>query len=425
MLNQVPLVRKARGAYYGWWVLGATFVLGVLSGGIFSHSNAIFFGPIKRDLGLTSAQTSLIFSLVRAEGSFAGPIVGRFVDRFGSRPMIMVGGLLASVGFMTLHWVHNYVLFVVVFVGVVGVGKSSGLGQVLIGAVNRWFIRRRSLAMSICITGFASGGAVLLPLVTLGVNTVGWRDVMLFSGIFMAIIVVPLASLVRHSPERMGIEPDLPLAQDGKPDPRPAVVDFTVRQALRTKSYWILFTGSVLRITMWGAISVHSVEMFVWKGMSQGEAGLMFSLMFLLSIPMRLVAGFLGDRVPLQPMMGGGMVAAALAVLAMLVLDGNKAVYLFVVLMAVEQGGSTLNWVALGNFFGRTSFATLMGIVSTAFNLGMLVSPIYAGYVFDQTGSYTVVLVSFLPIYLVSGAFFLMVRKPKAPVAAMAAVYGR
>ena len=425
MLNQVPLVRKARGAYYGWWVLGATFVLGVLSGGIFSHSNAIFFGPIKRDLGLTSAQTSLIFSLVRAEGSFAGPIVGRFVDKFGSRPMIMVGGLLASVGFMTLHWVHNYVLFVVVFVGVVGVGKSSGLGQVLIGAVNRWFIRRRSLAMSICITGFASGGAVLLPLVTLGVNTVGWRDVMLFSGIFMAIIVVPLASLVRHSPERMGIEPDLPLAQDGKPDPRPAVVDFTVRQALRTKSYWILFTGSVLRITMWGAISVHSVEMFVWKGMSQGEAGLMFSLMFLLSIPMRLVAGFLGDRVPLQPMMGGGMVAAALAVLAMLVLDGNKAVYLFVILMAVEQGGSTLNWVALGNFFGRTSFATLMGIVSTAFNLGMLVSPIYAGYVFDQTGSYTVVLVSFLPIYLVSGVFFLIVRKPTAPVTAMAAVYRR
>ena len=425
MLNQVPLVRKARGAYYGWWVLGATFVLGVLSGGIFSHSNAIFFGPIKRDLGLTSAQTSLIFSLVRAEGSFAGPIVGRFVDKFGSRPMIMVGGLLASVGFMTLHWVHNYVLFVVVFVGVVGVGKSSGLGQVLIGAVNRWFIRRRSLAMSICITGFASGGAVLLPLVTLGVNTVGWRDVMLFSGIFMAIIVVPLASLVRHSPERMGIEPDLPLAQDGKPDPRPAVVDFTVRQALRTKSYWILFTGSVLRITMWGAISVHSVEMFVWKGMSQGEAGLMFSLMFLLSIPMRLVAGFLGDRVPLQPMMGGGMVAAALAVLAMLVLDGNKAVYLFVILMAVEQGGSTLNWVALGDYFGRTSFATLMGIVSTAFNLGMLVSPIYAGYVFDQTGSYTVVLVSFLPIYLVSGVFFLIVRKPTAPVTAMAAVYRR
>ena len=170
-------------------------------------------------------------------------------------------GAAHGVGFMALHWVHNSVLFVVVFVGVVGVGKSSGLGQVLIGAVNRWFIRRRSLAMSICITGFASGGAVLLPLVTLGVNTVGWRDVMLFSGIFMAIIVVPLASLVRHSPERMGIEPDLPLAQDGKPDPRPAMVDFTVRQALRTESYWILFSGWVLRITMWGAAAFSMNQM--------------------------------------------------------------------------------------------------------------------------------------------------------------------
>ena len=426
MLNQVPLVRKARGAYYGWWVLAATFVLGVLSGGIFAHSNAIFFGPIKRDLGLNSAQTALIFSLARAEGSFAGPIVGWLVDKFGSRPMIMAGGLLASAGFIALHWVDNYVLFVVIFVGVVATGKSAGLGQVLISAVNRWFIRRRSLAMSICITGFASGGAVLLPLITIGVHTIGWRDVMLYSGIFMAIIVIPLASVVRHSPERMGIEPDLPLPQEGVSTTQPANIDFTVRQALRTRSYWILFTGSVLRITLWGAISVHAVEMFVWKGMSDESAGLMFSLMFLLSIPMRLGVGYLGDRFPLQPMMGGGMVAAALAVLAMLVLEGNTAVYLFVGLMALEQGGSTLNFVALGNFFGRTSFGTLMGIISTAFNLGMLVSPIYAGVVFDRTGSYSLVLITFLPIYLTSGVFFLMARKPKAPVLSPTpASYGR
>ena len=425
MLNQIPLVRKARGAYYGWWVLTATFILGVLSGGIFAHSNSIFFGPIRRDLGLNSGQTALIFSLARAEGSFAGPIVGRLVDKFGARPMIIAGGLLASAGFIALHWVHSYVLFVAIFVGVVGVGKSSGLGQVLISAVNRWFIRRRSLAMSICITGFASGGAVLLPLITIGVNTIGWRDVMLYSGIFMAIMVVPLASLVRHSPERMGIEPDLPLAQDGKPQTQSAIVDFTVRQALRTKSYWTLFAGSVLRITLWGAISVHAVPMFVWKGMSEETAGLMFSLMFFLSIPMRLGVGYLGDRIALQPMMGSAMVFAALAVLAMLVMDGNIAVYLFVFLMALEQGGSTLNFVALGNFFGRTSFGTLMGIISTAFNLGMLVSPIYAGIVFDRTDSYSLVLITFLPIYLVSGVFFLIVRKPDAPVFAPAAVFGR
>jgi MFS family permease len=250
---------------------------------------------------------------------------------------------------------------------------------------------------------------------------------MLYSGIFMGIIVIPLASLVRYSPERMGIGADLPFPKEGETASRPVVVDFTVRQALRTKSYWILFAGSVLRISLWGTISLHSVEMFVWKGMSHEQAGLMFSLMFLLSIPLRLLVGVLGDKFPLPPMMGAGMVSAALAVVAMLVMDGNIAVYLFVTLMAIEQGTSSLNWVSLGNFFGRTSFATLMGLISVAFNIGMLITPIYAGLMFDRTGSYTVVLVSFLPIYLAAGVFFLMTRKPDAPVTARtaAAAYGR
>ena len=405
--------------------MAATFMLGTLSGGIFSNSSGIFFGPIKRDMGLNSAQTALIFSLVRAEGSIAGPIVGRFVDKFGSRPMIIFGGLLASFGFIALHWVHNYVLFIIIFVGVVGVGKSAGLGQVLISAVNRWFIRRRSLAMSICITGFSSGGAAILPLITLGVSTIGWRDVMLYSGIFMGLIVIPLASMVKHSPEREGIGPDLPFPVEGEEEARAVLVDFTVRQALRTKSYWILFAGSVLRISLWGTVSVHAVEMFVWKGMSHELAGLMFSVMFLLSIPLRLIVGVLGDKWPLQPMMGTGMVAAALATLALLVVDGNLAVYLFVALMALEQGTSSLNWVSLGNFFGRTSFATLMGLISVAFNIGMLITPIYAGVVFDRTDSYAIVLVSFLPIYLAAGVFFLFTRKPAAPVSAREMAYGR
>ena len=425
-IGSVPQVavgaRKAKSVYFGWWVLVSTFLLGVISGGIFSHSNGIFFGPIKEDLRLSSTQTSLIFSLARAEGSVAGPIVGPLVDRFGSQPMIIIGGIIAGLGFIALHWVHGYLLFVVIFIGLVSTGKSAGLGQVLLSAVNRWFIRRRSLAMSICITGFSSGGAVLLPLVTIGVHTIGWRDVMLYSGIFMCLIVLPLAAIIRHSPERMGLEPDgikpgaAPASTQGTTQPaRDTSGDFTVAQALRTQAFWILSAGTIMRITLWGAISIHSVEMMVWKGMGQETAGLMFSLMFFLSIPMRIGAGVLGDRMPIQPLMCGGMMAAGLATLAMLVIEGNIGIYLFVFLMAVEQGGSTLNWVALGNFFGRSSFGTLMGMMSFCFNMGMLVSPIYAGWIVDQTQSYTLVLLTFIPVYMASGGLFLLARKPTLP----------
>ena len=410
--------------YYGWWVLAAVFTLGLMSGGIFSFSNAIFFGPIKQDLLLTSAQTSLIFALARAEGSIAGPIVGRLVDKFGARSMIISGGLLASLGFMLLHWIDNYWVFVIIFVGVVSTGKSAGLGQTLLSAVNLWFIKRRALAMSICITGFSSGGAVLLPLITIGVHTIGWRDVMLYSGLFMLIIVIPLGRVVRHSPESMGLEPDGEASAGNheltntvtEPVPIDSPHDFLVREALRTREYWILLAGSVMRITLWGAISVHGVEMMVWHGMAREAAGFMFSLMFLLSIPTRLIAGYFGDKLPLQPFLCMGMVAAAMACVSLLFLGGDLGVVIFVLLMAVEQGCSTLNWVALGNYFGRRSFATLMGIMSTCFNIGMLISPIYAGVLFDRTHTYTVVLFTFIPIYVASGIFFLLSRRPRSPV---------
>ena len=413
--------------YYGWWIILATFVLGALSGGLFWQSNSIFFGPIKEDLRLNSAKTSVIFATSRAEGSIAGPFVGRLVDRFGARPMILVGGLMAGLGYVLLHRVDNYWVFMAVFVLIVSAGRSAGMGQTLLSAANTWFVRRRSMAMSICITGFSSGGAVILPLITVGVHSIGWRDVMLYSGIFMCIMVVPLAMVVRRSPESMGLLPDgdepgrAAEARRGDRRPVEVPVDFSVREALGTNAYWVLLVATVLRIGLWGAVSLHMVEMFAWKGIERETAGFLFSLLFFLSVPTRLTAGYLGDRLPIQPLLCAGMASGALATLCLLGLEGNLAVYAFIVLLAVEQGGSTLNWVILGNYFGRKSFATLMGIMSTCFNIGMLFTPIYAGWIFDSTDSYKLVLMTFAPFYALAAVCYLGVRRPEPPRRASAA----
>ena len=425
MASVARLQARIGRVYYGWWIILSTFVLGALSGGLFWQSNSIFFGPIKDDLRLNSARTSIIFATSRAEGSIAGPFVGRLVDVFGPRPMILAGGLMAGLGYVLLHRVDSYWVFLAIFVLVVSAGRSAGMGQTLLSAVNTWFVRQRSMAMSICITGFSSGGAVILPLVTLGVHSLGWRDVMLYSGIFMCIVVVPLAVVVRRSPESMGLLPDgdepdqgpnhVNNATTGELPPKEAPVDFSVREALATGAYWVLLTATVLRIGLWGAVSLHMVEIFVWKGTDREMAGFLFSLLFFLSVPTRLGAGYLGDRLPIQPLLCASMALGGLATLCLLGLEGNLAVYVFVVLLALEQGGSTLNWVLLGNFFGRKSFATLMGIMSTCFNIGMLFTPIYAGWVFDTTDSYRLVLLTFTPFYGLAALFYLGVRRPQPP----------
>ena len=418
MVTLTAAKSRLKKVYFGWWVLASTFVLGAMSGGVFGNSNAIFFGPVKEDLGLSSAQTSLIFSLSRAQGSVAGPVVGWIVDRFGARPMVIAGGLAASLGFILLSGVHNYWIYLLIFIGVVSTGRSAGLGQTLLSAVNKWFVRRRSLAMSICITGFTSGGAVLLPLITLGVHTIGWRDVMLYSGIFMAVITVPLAMLIRTSPESMGLEPDggnTPERGGNRRRTSTVPYDFSVGEALRTRAFWVLMIGAILRTSLWGGISVHAVEMLVWRGLDSQTAGFMFSLMFLLAVPMRLGAGALGQRFSIQPLLFVGEVLAGTAMASLLFLPGWLPILLFVGLLSVEQGSSTLHWVALGNYFGRASFATLMGIMSTCFNIGMLLTPLYAGWIFDHTGTYNLVLLTFVPVYGASAITCLLMRRPVPP----------
>ena len=268
----------------------------------------------------------------------------------------------------------------------------------------------------------------MVPFIVLGVHSIGWRDVMLYSGIFMAIIVIPLAMFVRHSPERMGIEPEgMHLVRRREairgltPSATPLSLDFTVREALRTRAFWVMLAASVIRISIWGAVSVHAVQIIQWKGIDERTAGFMFSLMFLLAIPATLGAGVLGMRFPPQPLLAIGTSGIALGMLSLVLLDGQPAVYIFVALMAIGEGAGSLNWIALGDFFGRRSFATLFGIMSACFNIGLLGTPIYAGWIRDtHNESYSLVLMTFAPLYGICALLYLLMRKPPTPVRSQA-----
>ena len=423
MTPAFPFVRRVKGVYYGWWVLASTFVIWVLAGGLFHNSAPILFGPIRDDLRLNSTQASIVFAMQRAEGSVAGPIVGPLVDRFGSMPLIIGGGVMAGVGYIILHWTHNYWLFMFVFVGIVAVGRSAGLGgHPLMSAINRWFHRRLSLAMAISTTGGTVGGIVILPLVTLGVHTIGWRDVLLYSGILTVFAIVPLGLMVRHSPERMGLrlegarpveglqsEPETQGEGQSQRDGR----DFSVREALKTRAWWVLLIATTVGVGVQGAISLHSVQMMVWKGMDEKTAGFMITAMWSMAIPLRIGIGALGMRMPVHWLLFFGRVFAGMALLALLLMEGTLGIVVFIVLLAVGEGGGTLAFVGLGQLFGRSSYGTLMGFMSSTINVGLMVSPIVAGRIVDtHDGDYSLALISFIPCYLSAALLFLYMGNP-------------
>ena len=422
MASLAGLRHRFIGIYPGWWVVGACCFLALFPGAIFSYGFPVFYIPIRDELMLTDTQVSLIFALSRGEAGVGGPIVGWMIDRFDSRPIVLIFGLLAGVGLIFLSGVSGYWVFVLVYVGVVSVGNNSGFGQTFLAVTNRWFVRRRAIGMTLVITCYTAGGAMLIPVLSRGVEAMGWRDVMLYSGIFVAVVVIPFSLLIRRSPESMGID----LAEVGEAvepssetsSAQSSGQDFTVREALLTPTYWFILLASAFRISVTSGILVHAIPIMVWKGTSEQAGADLMALLFFVSIPTRLLIGFSGLRLPGQGVLGVGMAVGAVSLLALVLVQGTWIIFPFVAGLAILEGAAVLNWVLLGNLFGRRSFATLSGIISVFYSAGMMLTPLFLGWMVDRTGGYTESLLVLTGLYAASAVLFAIARRPRTRVAA-------
>lgn len=427
MASLTALRARLGNTYPGWWVLAACCFIAVVPGAIFSYGFPVFFIPIRNDLMLSSTKTSLIFALARGEAGVGGPLVGWIVDRFDSRPIVMIGGLMAGVGLIILSGIDNYWVFMLVYVALVSVGNNSGFGQTLLAVTNRWFVRRKAVGMTMVITCYTIGGALLVPLLSRGVDYLGWRDVMLYAGIFVAVIVIPAALLIRRSPESMGVnladfgeESESAPAEPVRPGgPQGTEIntgkDFTVGEALRTPAFWFILLGSAFRISVTGGILVHGIPIMVWKGTSEQTGANVIALLFLISIPTRFLIGMSGVRFSGQYLLAAGMAVGSASLLGLIFIGDIWIVYVFVVGLALLEGAATLNWVVVGTFFGRRNFATLTGIISIFYSTGMMLTPLFLGWMFDKTGSYTTSLLTLAALYGASAVLFGISRQPRLP----------
>lgn len=416
--------RRRPRVFYGWWVVAAASFLGLFGNGSISQGFPRFFTPIQADLGLTAAQMSLVFSLARAEGSVGGPLIGWAVDRIGARPMVLAGGLVTGIGTILLSRADSYWELLVLFSGLVSLGKSSGFGQTLMAAVNQWFIRRRSVAMSTLMTAFAGGGAFVVLLLNWGIQGLGWRDTLLWTGVFIIVMTLPASLVIRSRPEDMGLRPDGDEPEDGGGSGRRqrgrggGEISFTLRQALRTRTYWLIMAGSFVRVSATNGILIHIFPIMALRGVSEDEATAWVSAMFFLGIPLRFLLGVTTDKFRSNQLLALGMALGAVGMGGLWIGPGLLGLLLFVVGIAIVEGITSVNWLMLSDYYGRGRFATLMGVMSLFMNIGLFVSPLAAGYVRDATGSYYIILAVFTPLYLVSGLAFLFATRPDPPASA-------
>jgi len=406
--------------FYGWWIVVIGCVLDAVKGGTYNTGFTLYFLPVLEEMHLSRAATSLPFSLAKLESSLAGPLAGYLIDRFDVRVMLVVGTILAGLGFVLLSFTQSYFLFLLVFIGPVTTGFQLGFNHATLAAVNHWFRRKRALAMSVVQTGQAIGGVVILPLVAFLVLAFGWRAAALASGV-VVLMLLPLALLVRRAPESMGLLPDGERAasQDRSPDGRTRAHagdtrEFTTREALRTPTFWLLATFHSLRNIPYSAVTVHLVPLLVWKGLDQPTAAIFVGLVALSTVFVRPLTGWLGDRQSKEKIGTMGVLLGAMGLVVLTYSEGAVwTLVVFAVLFSFGDGVNSVTWALVGDCFGRQSFATIRGWIGMVQSFASMPAAVFMGWMYDQTQSYTYALIPLVVSYAVSGLILWWLPHPE------------
>ncbi|MEC9014141.1 MAG: MFS transporter, partial [Chloroflexota bacterium] len=191
------LIRVMRGMFYGWKLAGlALFVIGLASGPVWSGVG-VWVKALEMHFGWSRAQLTGAFSLAQLEGSILGPFLGYLIDRLGPRRMVFAGLVITGLGFVLFSRTDNLLIFYVSY-GLIMLGTAAGSWLPLMTVVNRWFIRKRGLAMAVAAEGSPLGGLLMLPVLAWAVTPshYGWSTTALWIGITFLGLAFPISRFI-------------------------------------------------------------------------------------------------------------------------------------------------------------------------------------------------------------------------------------
>src|ERR1041385_4798357 len=405
--------------FYGWRMVGLVSAIRIVGGGLHQFGFTVFFLPISQDLGLSGAATSLAFSLSRAQGAIEAPLVGHLIDRYGPRPIIVTAVFLAGVGDILLSSVDSYASFLTVYLGVICLAFVAGFVHSPLVVANNWFIRQRARAMTVISAAVPVGGALISPLLAVGVASIGWRWAAFASGCIFLTVCLPLTFQLKRSPESMGMLPDgeeapgstdiNPATEAGKPS---APAEVTSREAMKTWVFWLLVLSMTARVTCYSTATVHFVPLMVWKGLSEAAAASLLGAFAFINLVAHFVLGWIADRVNKPKLLATCHLLPALSLPALLAGSDYWQVLLFTLTLFFFDASVSVVWATVGDFFGRRNFATIRGMMSFFYMWGSFAGPIMAGAIYDRTQSYLFVLWILLVLLVIATLLVLFLIRP-------------
>ncbi len=450
--------------YYGWVIVGNTVIVSFSTRAVMAVAVlSVFVVPMTSDMDWSRGLFSGAVSLGGLAAVVTAPLIGRWVDRYGSGVLIAASSVITGVcavglAFITLPWMF-YCLYVP--------GRMTFSGPLELGiptAISNWFIRRRPLGLAVDTVAKGAGLAVMPLVAQFIIIGWDWRTSWAIIGLVcLAVGVVPCLLFMARRPEDLGLAPDpapetsqagtfaesgappantnipsssgndRPVAPSGDADGAATAsgninttpssshsafsaaeeTNLTLSQALHTRAFWLVCGFAAMNYMSQGGISLHQVPHFIHQGIAAPLAAMTASIYAFAQIPGGLFWSALARRVPVRFLLAAAALLITAGALGISVSSTFWTAMATSGLMGFAVGGLhllvRLTWA---DYYGRQHLGSIRGVTLSAQVSGQAMGPVIAGFMFDYTGSYQLPFWFFASGVIIAGLLVLAATPP-------------
>ncbi len=411
--------QPAHRIFYGWWIgLAATLIL-TISSGIGFYGHGVFLDPLCQAHGWSKGAVSSAVTLYFFTSGVAGMIIGRQIDRFGPRRLLVLGALAVGLTFVLLSRItalwQLYALYLLMAVG----WSATSLIPINALLVN-WFILKRGRVMSLVMCGLSIGGIVLVPLATFLIARWGLRLALPAMGALYCLGIIPPALFViKQRPADVGQCPDGRTSREEPVCERPSALRYDYQmqpwsraQAIRTLAFWAIVTAFFLAMICQVAYLVHQIS-FLSESLGLAGAATAVSLTAAASVVGRLILGVFIDPLDKRYVTMALFLLEGAAVLALAYSSHPIVLYTGTFIFGLTMGSIIMTQSLItAECFGMISFATVSGLVGVFVAVGSAMGPTIAGMIYDATQSYHFAFTFFAFVSLLAAGAILFAKPP-------------
>jgi MFS family permease len=410
-----------RRAFYGYWVVAATFFSAFIFAGCSFYGFSLFVTPLETELSWTRREIMTALTIYFLTSGACGPLIGRLVDRFGPRVVMVSGALVSGTAFILLGQIQQLWEFYTIYL-FIGAGMAATGIVPSTAVVSNWFRRRRGMAIGVMSAGLGAGGLVLAPLIGGAIiPALGWRIAYrVMAGFVWAIVPIVLLA-IRTRPSDMGLQPDGDEERgDGAAPDQTTLTPpgMSPREAVATGAFWLTAVSFLTFGFSEVTVLQNQVPFLEGAGFPAALAAGALGGVGLWSTIGKFGFGWLCDRVPVKYVCAFGLALQLVGTIVLMNIGPDSSVALLWA-CALTMGLGVGSWLPamsmlVSTNFGLASYGVIFGMISLVQAVGGATGPLTAGHLFDATGTYDLVFILLVGSYVVSTLSVLAVRRPPA-----------